>query len=44
VTIPKADPIPANLMADFQAQTAPLLARLRTSDEAPVQVANVSGR
>ncbi len=28
VTIPKSDPIPASLMADFQAKTAPLLARL----------------
>ena len=28
VTVPKADPIPASLMADFKAQTAPLLARL----------------
>ncbi|MGQ0429826.1 MAG: M23 family metallopeptidase [Gammaproteobacteria bacterium] len=28
VTVPKADPIPAKLMADFKAQTAPLLARL----------------
>jgi len=28
VTIAKADPIPASLMADFQAKTAPLLARL----------------
>mgnify|MGYP000309143852 CR=1 FL=1 len=27
VTIAKADPIPASLMADFQAKTAPLLAR-----------------
>ncbi|MBX3704257.1 MAG: M23 family metallopeptidase [Steroidobacteraceae bacterium] len=32
VTVPKADPIPASLMADFKAQTAPLLARL---DAAP---------
>ena len=28
VTVPKADPIPASLMADFKAKTAPLLARL----------------
>lgn len=28
VTVPKADPIPASLMADFQSKTAPLLARL----------------
>jgi hypothetical protein len=30
--VPKADPIPASQMADFRAQTAPLLARL---DAAP---------
>jgi len=44
VTIPKADPIPANLMADFQAQTAPLLARLRPAADEPVRVAHVSDR
>jgi murein DD-endopeptidase MepM/ murein hydrolase activator NlpD len=43
VTIAKADPIPANLMADFQAQTAPLLARLDVSTS-PVRVAQFSGR
>jgi murein DD-endopeptidase MepM/ murein hydrolase activator NlpD len=44
VTIAKADPIPAKLMADFQAQTAPLLARLRNPADEPVQVAQASGR
>jgi hypothetical protein len=39
VTVPKADPIPASLMADFEAQTAPLLARLEGQSPAPVQVA-----
>lgn len=34
VTVPKADPIPASQMADFRAQTAPLLARL---DPAPAE-------
>lgn len=34
VTVPKADPIPASQMADFKAQTAPLLARL---DAAPAE-------
>jgi murein DD-endopeptidase MepM/ murein hydrolase activator NlpD len=43
VTIAKADPIPANLMADFQAQTAPLLARLDVSTS-PVRMAQFSGR
>jgi murein DD-endopeptidase MepM/ murein hydrolase activator NlpD len=43
VTIAKADPIPANLMADFQAQTAPLLARLDVSIS-PVRMAQLSGR
>jgi murein DD-endopeptidase MepM/ murein hydrolase activator NlpD len=38
VTMPKADPIPESLMADFKAQTAPLLARLEPP-AAPVQVA-----
>ncbi|MGH8131070.1 MAG: peptidoglycan DD-metalloendopeptidase family protein, partial [Steroidobacteraceae bacterium] len=42
VTIPKSDPIPANLMADFQAQTAPLLARLDTPSAAPVRVARTT--
>ena len=39
VTMPKADPIPANLMADFKAQTTPLLARLEPPTAPPVQVA-----
>jgi murein DD-endopeptidase MepM/ murein hydrolase activator NlpD len=39
VTVPKADPIPASLMADFKAQTAPLLARLDTQPAPAVQVA-----
>lgn len=39
VTVPKADPIPASLMADFKAQTAPLLARLDASPLPDVQVA-----
>jgi len=39
VTIPKSDPIPANLMADFQAQTKPLLARLDVPSSSPVRVA-----
>jgi len=43
VTIAKADPIPAKLMADFQAQTAPLLARLDVSTS-PVRMAQFSGR
>jgi murein DD-endopeptidase MepM/ murein hydrolase activator NlpD len=43
VTIAKADPIPANLMADFQAQTAPLLARLDVPSS-PERVAQFSGR
>ncbi len=38
VTVPKADPIPASLMADFKAQTAPLLARLDPPTAPPVQV------
>ncbi len=45
VTVPKADPIPASLMADFQAQTAPLLARLDTGPAPaaaePVRVARI---
>ena len=51
VTVPKADPIPASLMADFKAQTAPLLARLDPPATPPVQVAgatsgtgNIAGR
>lgn len=39
VTVPKADPIPESLMADFKAQTAPLLARLEGQATAPVQMA-----
>ena len=40
VTVPKADPIPASLMADFKAQTAPLLARLDPAVPVPaIQVA-----
>ena len=39
VTVAKADPIPASLMADFKAQTTPLLARLDAKAPAPVQVA-----
>jgi len=42
VTIPKSDPIPESLMADFQAQTAPLLARLDTPSAAPVTVARTT--
>jgi murein DD-endopeptidase MepM/ murein hydrolase activator NlpD len=44
VTIAKADPIPANLMADFQEKTAPLLARLDVPATAPVRVAHLAGR
>jgi len=40
VTMPKADPIPASLMADFKAQTAPLLARLDPPATPDVQLAN----
>ncbi len=43
VTIPKSDPIPKNLMADFQAKTAPLLARLDAPAADPVRVA-LTGR
>jgi hypothetical protein len=39
--MPKADPIPASLMADFKSQTAPLLARLEPP-AAPVQVARAA--
>ncbi len=35
VTVPKADPIPSSLMADFKAQTAPLLARLEPTPAPP---------
>ncbi len=41
VTIPKSDPIPANLLADFQAQTTPLLARLE-APSTPVRVARTT--
>jgi murein DD-endopeptidase MepM/ murein hydrolase activator NlpD len=43
VTIPKSDPIPASLMADFQAKTAPLLAQLDALPAEPIRVA-LSGR
>jgi len=39
VTVPKADPIPANLMEDFRAKTAPLLADLDAPAAEPVRVA-----
>jgi murein DD-endopeptidase MepM/ murein hydrolase activator NlpD len=42
VTMPKADPIPASLMADFKAQTAPLLARLDPSTTPVVQIASAA--
>ena len=42
VTVAKADPIPASLMADFEAQTAPLLARLDSKAPAPVQIARAA--
>lgn len=42
VTTPKADPIPASLMADFKAQTAPLLARLDVTPAPAVQVASAA--
>ena len=41
VTMPKADPIPANLMEDFLVKTAPLLARLDTPAAEPIRVARV---
>jgi len=41
VTIPKADPIPAGLMADFKTKTAPLLARLDTPAAETMRVALV---
>jgi murein DD-endopeptidase MepM/ murein hydrolase activator NlpD len=40
VTMPKADPIPANLMEDFRAKTAPLLARLDAPAGEPIRVAH----
>lgn len=40
VTIAKADPIPASLMADFQAKTAPLLARLDPPVAETIRVAH----
>ena len=42
VTVPKADPIPAKLMADFLAKTAPLLARLDATADEPVRVASAA--
>lgn len=42
VTVAKADPIPASLMADFKAQTAPLLARLDAQPAPAVQVASAT--
>ena len=42
VTVPKADPIPASQMADFKAQTAPLLARLDTPTAPAVQLAGTT--
>jgi murein DD-endopeptidase MepM/ murein hydrolase activator NlpD len=42
VTVPKADPIPASLMADFKSQTTPLLARLDTPVAAPAMVAGAT--
>jgi hypothetical protein len=42
VTVPKADPIPANQMADFKAQTTPLLARLEAQAPPAVQVATAT--
>jgi murein DD-endopeptidase MepM/ murein hydrolase activator NlpD len=39
VTVPKADPIPAKLMEDFRAKTAPLLADLDAPADQPVRVA-----
>ena len=42
VTMPKADPIPESLMADFRAQTAPLLARLDPPTTPAVQVAKAT--
>jgi murein DD-endopeptidase MepM/ murein hydrolase activator NlpD len=42
ITAPKADPIPASQMADFKAQTTPLLARLEAGDAPAVQVATAA--
>ena len=42
VTIPKSDPVPANLMADFKAQTTPLLARLDAPSASQVLVAGTT--
>ncbi len=42
VTVAKADPIPASLMADFKAQTTPLLARLDAPTSSPVMVAGAT--
>ena len=42
VTVAKADPIPASLMADFKAKTEPLLARLDAKAPAAVQVARAT--
>jgi murein DD-endopeptidase MepM/ murein hydrolase activator NlpD len=42
VTMPKADPIPESLMADFKTQTAPLLARLGAEPAPAVQVASAA--
>ena len=39
ITVPKADPIPANLMEDFRAKTAPLLADLDARADEAVRVA-----
>ena len=41
VTLPKADPIPAELMADFQLKTAPLLASLGPPVTEPIRVARI---
>ncbi len=42
VTVAKADPIPASLMADFTAQTTPLLARLDAPAGSAVMVAGTT--
>ena len=42
VTVAKADPIPASLMADFKAQTTPLLALLDAPASAAVMVAGAT--
>ena len=44
VTVPKADPIPEGLMADFRNRTAPLLAELDAPQPAPVRIAAASGQ